>query len=83
MSDVPPGSAAAVSGGRVTVNGELFKSACAAKGARTEEERAKLIGTTPKMTWNYRTGNVEPGLTRARRIAAALGVEVDELWPAA
>lgn len=83
MSDVLAGPSPAASGGRVPVNSELFKTACAAKGARTEEDRAALIGTTAKMAYNYRLGHVEPRLTRARRIAAALDVTLDELWPAA
>jgi DNA-binding XRE family transcriptional regulator len=68
---------------RFPVNGDLFVTACAAKGARTDEDRATLIGTTPKMTWSYRKGHVEPRLATARRIAAALEVSLDELWPAA
>ena len=87
MSDVKPRSRAATSGGRkpptprVIINRELFLSACAEKGALTEEERAALLKTTPKMTYNYGYGLVEPGLTRARKIAARLGVKLDELWP--
>lgn len=83
MSDVTPPLSDAASDVRVLVNSELFKAACAAKGARTEEDRAALLDTTAKMTWNYWKGRTEPRLNTARRIAATLGVKVDELWPAA
>lgn len=83
MSDVSSGQQRATSDKRLPVNSELFVSACAAKGARTEDDRAALLGTTAKMSWNYRSGKVEPRLTTARRIAATLGVSIDELWPAA
>jgi hypothetical protein len=59
----------------------LFLSACKALGANTEEDRAALLGTTPKMTYSYGYGYVEPRLTKARQIAARLGVQVDDLWP--
>lgn len=81
MSDVQAPSPDATSGVRVTVNRDLFLSACAAKGATTEKDRAALIGTTPKMTYNYTSGRVEPRLTTARNIATRLGVSVDDLWP--
>lgn len=87
MSDVKTRSRHATSGKRKTptrrveIDRELFLSACAAKGAITEDGRAALLGTTPKMTYNYGYGFVEPGLTKARKIARILGVDINKLWP--
>lgn len=83
MSDVQECTRDATSGARVPVNRDLFLSACAAKGATTEEDRATLLDTTRKMVFNYKMGLVEPRLYTARRIAARLDVSIDELWPAA
>lgn len=81
MSDVQPGSKPTTNGVRVAVDRELFLKACAARGANTSRERAKLLGIPQKLEWQYEHGKVSPNLLAARSIANILGVKVHEVWP--
>ncbi|MEU4558614.1 helix-turn-helix transcriptional regulator [Actinoplanes sp. NPDC023936] len=66
---------------RVDVNRSLFLYALRANGAITGEDQARILGTSRRNVDHYLAGTVEPKLTTARRIAAALGCQVDDLWP--
>lgn len=65
------------------INTDLFFAACKAKGAITDEHRARLLGMPRRSVYRYIHGEVEPLLFTARWIASQLDVQVDELWPAA
>ena len=65
------------------LNREAFLTACAQRGAATDEERARLLGTSRRHLYGYITGEIEPKLSTARRIATRLDTHVDTLWPAA
>ncbi|GGN39867.1 DNA-binding XRE family transcriptional regulator [Actinoplanes campanulatus] len=73
-NDAPP---------RLHVNKALFEDALKAKGATTGDAQAQLLGTTRRNVDHYLAGRIEPKLTTARRIAARLGRDIDDLWPAA
>lgn len=64
------------------MNAALFEARCVALGATTTEEKAKLCGTDWTTLWRLLGGRNSPRLDTARQIAAALGVTVDDLWPA-
>lgn len=64
------------------MNRDLFLASLRAKGAITGDDRARLLETSRRMVERYSDGKVEPKLSTARRIAATLGRDIDELWPA-
>lgn len=67
----------------IAVDEEAFSAAFAAKGCTSGDDRARLLGIPRRAVYRYAKGEVSPTLSRARRIAAKLGCDVDELWPAA
>lgn len=81
MSDVSTRSRPATYGA-VPVNRDLYLRACADKGATTADQRANLFGITQKMAYLYEYGHIAPNLLKAQRIASALDLKVDDLWPA-
>lgn len=83
MSDAQSPPRHAISDAKVSMDRELFLSACRAKGCTTDMDRAKLLGTSRRLVYSYVRGTVVPGLDTARRIAGLLEVDVDRLWPAA
>ncbi len=59
---------------------EIFDALAAAKGARTEMERAWLIGTHLTTLYRLRHAQHVPRLDLAMRMAARLGVAVDDIF---
>ena len=63
------------------INEKLFLEACAAKGAVTAEDRARLLGMPRRSLRRYVEGEHTPLLPTAQHIADRLDVTVDALWP--
>ncbi len=82
MSDVQSRSRPATYGARAGFNSDLFRRACARKGATTADERADLIGVTQKMAYLYEYGHIVPNVLRAMHIADTLDLQVSDLWTA-
>lgn len=72
-----------LAGNPAGVNRDLFLTACAAKGCRTDDETAALLGVTRAQVMGWRRGYRRPRLPRAQQIASTLGVDINDLWPAA
>lgn len=68
---------------KVRTNENAFRDALAAAGCTTSAEWAAHLDMQRRSVYRYMSGEIEPGLTTARRIAARLERDVDELWPAA
>lgn len=81
MSDAEAARLCATGEARFTINRELFNAACAAKGATDTAGQARLFDRSRKQIWQYATGQVEPRLSTARKIADLLEVDIDDLWP--
>ena len=81
MSDAQTPAPRLTPDARIAVNRTVFIDACRAKGCRTDDQIADLLGTNRRMVQRYRDGVVAPRLPRARDIADRLGVHVDDLWP--
>lgn len=62
---------------------DVYLAACKAKGALTEEDRARLLGMPRRSIYRYEKSTVQPLLTTAQWIAGRINVTVEELWPAA
>lgn len=67
---------------RVPVDTAAFEAAFAARGCSTGRDRADLLRISRRNVDKYRHGHIVPTLPTARRIAATLGRDLDELWPA-
>lgn len=67
---------------RVPVDTDAFEAAFAARGCTTGRARAELLNISRRNVDKYRHGHIVPTLPTARRIAATLGRNLDELWPA-
>lgn len=63
------------------LNRDLFDRRCEELGATTEEQKAALVKVNPSTIHRFRKGEIGPRLEVARRIARALNVSVDDLWP--
>jgi DNA-binding XRE family transcriptional regulator len=67
--------------GKLKIREDLYFSACRAKGALRQEDRAVLLGMPRKSVHRYEKNKVEPKISTARWIASQLDLTVDELWP--
>lgn len=65
------------------LNLEPYLAACRAKGATRQEDRAALFAMSRRSLLRYEKNHIEPRVTVMRRIASALDLSVDDLWPAA
>lgn len=59
---------------------ELYDAAAAAKGAETEEARARLCDVDRATLYRYRTGRTMPLLDAANRFAAYVDLTAADLW---
>jgi DNA-binding XRE family transcriptional regulator len=66
---------------KVRTDETAFRAAFAAAGCNTGAERAALLDMQRRSVYRYISGEIEPGLTTARQIAARLGADLDQLWP--
>jgi DNA-binding XRE family transcriptional regulator len=82
MSDAADASER-VTSERIKVDRDAFSAAFAAKGCASGDDRARLLEMPRRSVHRYTTGEVKPSLPKAREIAAKLGLDVDDLWPAA
>lgn len=62
-------------------NNDLFMERTTALGCRNEDERARAAGLSRSGLDRLRKGRGEPSLPRAKAMAHALGVSIDDLFP--
>lgn len=72
-----------VEGNAPKLDKNRYLTACLAKGARRQEDRAVLLNMPRRSLVRYELCQIEPRVTVMRHIAATLDLEVEDLWPAA
>lgn len=64
-------------------NDELFARRCRELEAHSQDAQAELLGLTQPNISRIRRGRQIPRVDTAVRLAKALGITVEDLWPAA
>lgn len=65
----------------VPLDRDVFVRLCEKQGAYTEAERAELVESARSTVRKWLKGEIEPMLSKSRRVARRLESTVDELWP--
>lgn len=79
MSDTQVASQVAKSDTRWILNEDLYRQQTGAKGAVTPTQRRKVAGLSRSTEYRWKNGTTVPDWQKARKVAALLDVDVNEL----